>query len=104
MTKVKKRSQSSKNEYRSLWTRQKNNLNKKNLKKFLGYWHWGCYGDAFSCMGCALMAPVKGNHLPPSKDAIQCPTCRGWVYRLSECTLEVFGYKCINTLSDSDED
>jgi len=103
MTKAKNRSQSSKNEYLSGWTGQKNDKTKK-IRKFRGYWHWGCYGDAFPCMGCALGAPIKGNHLPPSEDAIQCPTCKGWVYRLSEDTLEVFGCECVNTSPDSDED
>lgn len=66
------------------------------------YWHWGCYGNAYPCMGCALSAPVFGSHLPPSDKAIQCPTCMGWVYRLDENTLDVKGCECIEEDSDSD--
>ena len=63
---------------------------------FKGYWHMGCYGDAFPCMACAYSAPLYGNHLPPSLNATQCPTCEGWVYRKpDDDNLEVYGCRCI---------
>lgn len=68
----------------------------KILPPFKGYWHSGCYGTAFPCMGCAYSAPLYGNHLPPSPNAIQCPTCEGWVYRKPDDeNLEVYGCRCI---------
>jgi hypothetical protein len=49
------------------------------------------------CMGCALGAPVKGDHLPPSKNAVRCPLCRNWVYRECESDLNVKGCICLDT-------
>jgi hypothetical protein len=68
------------------------------------YWHWGCYGSVHPCMGCALSAPVYGDHLPPSINARQCPSCLNWVYRASENDLCVQGCVCIDREDEDEEE
>jgi len=48
----------------------------KTQSPFKGYWHWGCYGTAEQCMGCALSAPVYGQRPPPKARSNTVPDVR----------------------------